>query len=108
MTSRSTCTRTWPYPAVVRLLRRRRPVPRDPEQPRGIILRARGRDIPCTALRDPDQDEGGCAAWLAVPDEDITLRRGEAFDLFVADPPEGCLPDNCVVLPGFTIPWARE
>jgi hypothetical protein len=90
----------------MRWLRKRRPAPQDPEPPEGIILRARGRDIRCIPLRDPDQDEPGCAAWLAVPAEDFLLRRGEEFDLFVADPPDGYLPDNCVILPGFTIPGA--
>jgi len=68
----------------MRWLRKRRPAPQDPEPPEGIILRARGRDIRCIPLRDPDQDEPGCAA----------------------DPPDGYLPDNCVILPGFTIPGA--
>jgi len=36
----------------------------------------------------------------------LRKRRGEEFDLFVADPPDGYLPDNCVILPGFTIPGA--
>ena len=85
---------------------RRPQVPENPEPPSGIVLRTGGRDIRCIALRDEDQDEPGCVAWLAVPAEDFLLRRGEEFDLFVADPPDGYLPDNCVILPGFTIPGA--
>jgi hypothetical protein len=32
-----------------------------------------GRDIPCGVLRDPDGDENGCAMWVAVPLEPLTL-----------------------------------
>jgi hypothetical protein len=80
---------------------RHRPAPENPEPPSGIVLHYRGRAIPCTPLRDPDMDEPGCAAWLAVPAEQVRLRYGEEFSLTV---PPDCLPDNCVVLPGFTVP----
>ena len=98
----------------MRWLRKRRPVPHDPEPPQGIILRATSRDtgavreVQCIPLRDPDQDETGCVAWLAVPAEDFMLRRNEDVLLFVLDPPEGYLPDNSVILPGFRIPGAVD
>src|ERR1700749_630321 len=41
----------WPWSA--------RPVPDNPEPPKGIIVCSRGRAIPCTPLRDPDLDERG-------------------------------------------------
>ena len=81
----------WPF--------RRTPVPENPEQPRGVILHWRGRVIPCSMLRDPDQDEPGCAAWLAVPMEDVRIAPGEKFMLTATVR----LPDGCLVLPGFTV-----
>ncbi|MCL2732482.1 MAG: hypothetical protein FWE15_20960 [Actinomycetia bacterium] len=37
-------------------------------EPRGVrLLLANGETVPCRCLRDPDLDEDGCAAWIAVP-----------------------------------------
>ena len=68
-----------------------RPVPENPEPPEGVVLHYRGRAIPCTALRDEDLDERGCAAWIAVPDEPVTIGPDEYFQL------------TAVVLPGQTL-----
>lgn len=62
------------------------------------MLHWRGQAIPCLMLRDPDSDERGCAAWLAVPAEHAEIAAGEEFTLTA-----GRLPDGCVVLPGFTV-----
>ena len=75
------------------------PVPENPEVPRGVVLHWNGRVIPCSMLRDPDQDEPGCAAWLAVPGEAVRIGPGQFFSLKAT----GRLPDGCLVLPGFTI-----
>jgi hypothetical protein len=88
----------WPWSAC--------PVPDNPEPPKGIIVCYRGRVIPCTPLRDPDLDERGCAAWVAVPDEPVHLRPGEEFVLTVRE--NGILPDDTVVFPGFTVPGVNE
>jgi hypothetical protein len=57
------------------------PVPDNPEPPEGVVLHYRGRAVTCSVLREPGADEHGCAAWLAVPDEPLTLRYGEDFRL---------------------------
>jgi hypothetical protein len=75
-------------------------VPENPEPPQGVILRYRGRAVPCTPLRDEDLDEHGCAAWIAVPDEPVALREGEFFELTATVP----LPDDSVLFPGFAVP----
>ena len=66
----------------------RQPAPENPDPPLGVVLHYRGRAIPCTVLRDPDLDEHGCAAWIAVPDESLViLPVGEDFRLTA--PPAG-------------------
>lgn len=39
------------------------------EAPENVRLVIGGREYPCDVLRDPDQDDGGCAAWVVVPRE---------------------------------------
>jgi hypothetical protein len=64
----------------MRLRKRRRA-----EVPSGVrIQRPDGRQIPCGVLRDPDGDEDGCAMWLAVPLEPLTVTPGPGW-LILAD-----------------------
>jgi hypothetical protein len=41
--------------------------------PQGVVLTVDGRQFPCDVLREPGQDRGGCAAWLAVPREPLPV-----------------------------------
>jgi hypothetical protein len=51
-------------------LRRPAPAEMPPEMPpENVRLVIGGQEYPCDVLRDPDQDENGCAAWVAVPRE---------------------------------------
>jgi len=75
----------------MRWLWSRQPAPENPDPPLGVVLHYSGRAIPCSVLRDPDQDEHGCAAWVAVPGEAVNIRPGESVRLTAA------------VLPGRTL-----
>jgi hypothetical protein len=53
----------------------------DPPQfgaaPEGVrIVWEDGTVIACDVLRDPDQDESGCAAWIAVPRDPMPVATG--------------------------------
>lgn len=37
------------------------------EAPENVRLVIGGREYPCDVLRDPEQDDDGCAAWVVVP-----------------------------------------
>jgi hypothetical protein len=76
---------------------RRTAVPEDPEPPQGVILHWRGRAIGCSVLRDPDADEHGCAAWIAVPGEPVRIAYGEDFRLTAT-----VLPGKCILIADFT------
>lgn len=82
---------------------RRSRVPEHPAPPQGVILHWRGRAIGCFMLRDPDADERGSVAWMAVPAEDVHIAPGEDFRLTAT-----VLPDGCIVLPGFTVGEAAD
>lgn len=75
--------------------RRARP---DSPPPEGVrIERADGTVIPCSVLRDPSQDENGCAAWLVVPDTEYEPGPGDAIR---AD----MIPGRTTLVVSFTIP----
>jgi hypothetical protein len=50
-------------------------------------------------LRDESLDEHGCAAWVAVPDEPVTIPDGEKYRV-TAD----VLPDGCELIADFRAP----
>jgi hypothetical protein len=81
----------------------RQPAPENPDPPCGVVLTVNGRAYGCDVLRDPDLDEHGCAAWVAVPAEQVIIREGDSIELTATE-----LPDDTVLYPGITIPGLDE
>ena len=74
----------------------RRPRPAaDLVPPAGVVLHLRGRAIPCAVLRDEDLDRRGETAWLAVPDDPVTVYPGDDVTVTAT-----VLPDGAVLILG--------
>ena len=70
--------------------------------PLGVVLHVRGLAIGCHVLRDEDQDRRGETAWVAVPDEPVTIRTGEEFTVTAT-----FLPDGCALIADILVPDSR-
>jgi hypothetical protein len=74
-------------------------MPENPVPPEDVVLIYRGRAIRCSVLREESQDRRGTVAWIAVPDERVTIPDGEDY-LVMAD----VLPDGCELIADFRAP----
>jgi hypothetical protein len=67
------------------------------------MLHYRGRVISCSVLREPDADESGCAAWIAVPDEPVDVQLGMPLSLTAT-----VLPGRTLLMLGCAVPGDEE
>jgi hypothetical protein len=73
--------------------------------PENVRLLIGGAEYPCGVIRDPDLDEDGCAAWVAVPRE--PLPPAAASSILAGVPVgirAGMLPAKSVLLMDLDLP----